>query len=228
MDRLDAHASLGHHVACNGRIDTAREQQKSRAVRANGHTARALELACMHVSGILTHLNLDHDLGIMHVHADGLTAGQQNAANLHGDLHGILAEGLIRTLALYLEGALAGQKLRNIFTRGGHNAFHILFANGRSADCNDTKGLSCRFEHAVHIAKFILGLNINGALRAIDIKITVIGGTTAQFAAKHVLKIALVCALEHDLAVFTKQYFLHFSSPRHPRRIQPLRQAELQ
>ena len=50
----------------------------------------------------------------------------------------------------------------------------------------------------------VLGLDEDGALRAVDLKMTVARGTNAKLLGKLILKGASVGALEHDLAVFTK------------------------
>ena len=226
VDGLHGHAALGHHVARHGGIDTARKQEKAAAIGANGHTARALHGAGMDVGGEIPHLHPHGHVGVMNVHPHMGAGRQYRAARLAGDLDGVQGEILIRALGLYLEGLLPCQVRGDVGLDGLQDALHILLADGGAADGHDAEDLARGGHHAVHVAKVTLRLDIDGALGAVDLEIAKGLGLAAELAEEHILEVALIRALEDDLAVFQKQDLLHISlppCPRLPRRHPPPR-----
>ena len=205
VNGLDQKAALGHHVAGHRRINTAREQQHTAAVGADGHTARALHRAGMDVRAELPHLHTHGDVGVVNVHADTRAGLKEHPAGLGGDLHGVLRKALIRALGLHLEGALTREVRGYIAAHGAEDALHALVAHGGAANGDDAKHLAGVAHHAVHVGTLLLGLDINGALRAVDLKLAVRSRLLAQLAAEHILKVLAVCALEHDLAVLEQK-----------------------
>ena len=207
VERLDLHTALRHHTTCNGRVDSAREKQKSASCTAYRETARTRLLPCSDICVIVTHLDGDCDLGISHVNLYTANGAEHDSANLCRNLGRGERKTLIGALCINLKCTLTKELLGEIFLCKRLDAIHIFIAHCRAVYTDDTENALGALVHSVHIAKIVLRLYINRALLEIYLKNSVAAGTAAKLLYKSGLKILSVCALEHDLAEFTKYNF---------------------
>ena len=109
-----------------------------------------------------------------------------------------------------LEGLVSAKLFGEIFTRRGVDSLGRFFANA-SLNCgNNAENRKATFKHSVNIGKLVDRLDKHGALRRMYVKASVALCPSLQFAGEHCLKMWAVGALEHDLAVFAKNYLFHF------------------
>ena len=208
---VETYAAFCDHEACDGAVDTAGEQEESLAVGADGHTADRLFLTCADISGVIADLHADGDLGMMNV--DALSAVgffKNDRADLCGDFGRGEREFLVGSLGFDLEGARIldiGHELR---FNGIQDGIHVLFRFDGAVDRGDAEGVFRDAVSAVDISVFVEGLDINGALHGVDLKIAVRGGSALQNVAQELFKVGTVRALEGDLAVFAKNDFFHY------------------
>ena len=212
VHRIQTDTALGDHKACDGAIDTARKQEKTLAVGADGHTADGAFLSRADVCGIVADLHANGNVGMMHVDAL-MTARcfQNGSADLGGDFGRFEREFFIGALCLDLEGLGVfniGHELR--FDRF-ENGAHILFGFDGAADSGDAEGIFGGDIRAFHVGVFLERFDVYGALHGIDLEFAERLGAALQNIAEKLFKMIAVGTLERDFAVFAENDFFHES-----------------
>ena len=157
---------------------------------------------------MLAHLDLDYNVGSANVYLESGHLGENDSTDRVRDFGRAEREGLVRALCLDLEGLKTCQELRNIKSGYFRNALHILFGDRTARDRRNAEHLGRRLEHSVDVAVVRERLDVYRALRGGNAEASESLGAEAKLLAKLIFKKSAVCALEHDLAVFTKQNFL--------------------
>ena len=212
MHGIETNAALGDHEACNGAVDTAGEEEKSLAVGADGHTADCLFLTCADISGVITNLYADGDLGVVNVHALSSVGFLKNySADLCGNFGRGEREFLVGALCFYLEGARVLDVGHELRFHGVQDGIHILFRFDGAVDCGNTEGVFCNAVSAVDICVFVERLDVYGALHGVDFEIAVGSGSALQNVTQKLFEVRTVCSLKGDLAVFAKNDLFHYA-----------------
>ena len=131
----------------------------------------------------------------MNVYLYASNGGEDNSADLTGDLGGLQREPLIRALCIYLKGALSCQLLGQILLCKSDDAVHILLADGGAVYTYDAEYLFSRVVHTVHIAHIVKRLYVDGGLLEIYFKCAVGACSAAKLLYKLRFKALAVCAL---------------------------------
>ena len=139
----------------------------------------------------------------------------KSSADLLGQLDGVQGELFIRALGLYLERSGAVQIVAQVILDGIKNSIQVLLTGTAAAQAHHTKDSMAGLPGAVHIRQLIHRLHIDRGLHEIYIEITKAAHTAADILPQLGFKLALVGALQDDLAQLQKKNFLHhFLLPR--------------
>ena len=109
MEKFDAHAALCHHIARDGRVDAARDEEHPLARRADGHAADArLERRKDERGAVFADVEADGVLRGVDVHLKGGVLVEKVAPHFGVELHGSFWVLLVGAVGIHLEGALLG------------------------------------------------------------------------------------------------------------------------
>ena len=151
VERLGAHAALGHHPARHGRIDAAREEQQPFAVGADGQPARALELPRVEIGRAVADFHQHRHVGPMHVHPQFGTGRKDRPADGGGDLRRGERKGFVRAFGFHLESFVLREERGQIGLRDREDALHILFRHGGAHHAGDAEHAAGGAERAFQV-----------------------------------------------------------------------------
>ena len=209
VERLDLKAALGHHIAGDGRVDTARKKQKPAPRRAKRHTAGASFLVGVDVGILLTHLDPDVDLGGMEVDTDAREGGKDSTPEPCRQLGRFHRKLLVPPLGIGAEAALTAKGGGKIFDGGRKDGVDILLGHGTARDPGNAEDTQGGLVHPIHIHRILKRLNDDRALCRTDREFSVGGRAAAQLLDKRALKGGAIRPLQRNLTEFTKYDFLH-------------------
>ena len=200
MDRLNLHTTLCHHIGSNGRIDTAGQQAHGSAAHTGGQATGTGFRRTMDISCQITNFHIDCVVRTMDIHLHIGMSLCQSTTDLLRELDGIQGEALVGALGLHLEGLGAIQLLAQIIFNRLKNGIHILFAGTAAAQTHHTENAPASFPCAIHIALLIHRLHIQSGLHQIHVEFAISLHTAANVLAQTAFKLALIGALQDDLA----------------------------
>ena len=198
----DVHAALGDHPASHRAVDAAGKEQRRAAVGAHGHAAHSGPHLAVQVR-MVADLHVQHMIGLLHVHREGLVRDQDAVADLGVDGGAVQRVTLVGAAAGHLEGA--GKALHHLHRLGGDGFEVRLVHLNRRADAvhaKDLRHLADGFVHFRHVGDKdaavvhgdVAAQLLHGILDALD-----------QRADKGMA----VEALEENLAITDEQQFTH-------------------
>ena len=155
----------------------------------------------MNVGGIVAHLDIYRELGVMHVHPAFGEGVRQKAADVLRNGDARHREALVRALCLDLEALRLFELFAEIALRRLKNGVLILLAGGGAAYRDRAEHRLHSLEGGVHIAIVRLRLNVGRGLDGVDPEIAEAAKPPPDVCHKLILKYPLVKALEHDLPV---------------------------
>ena len=209
VDGAELDAALHQLVARHGGVDAAGQEQRALAAGAHGHAAHGLDLLNADV-GHVPDLHHQTVLGRMDVHLQVGVGLQHPPADLHGDLHRVHGEFLVRALALDLEGAGIG--LHHLHAGGG-DLLEVLVQLHGGADGVHAEHLGHPVDAGVQVVK--VG-HVNAGIRHTHVPAQGLDGLL-DVVVQYLQKVRAVRALEKHLAVADEQYMPHgFLSPLEP------------
>ena len=151
---------------------------------------------------------MDFCLGPVHLYLQMRIGRQQSAAHVTGDFRGFQREFFVRPLGLAAEGGRALHGFLQIFHGCGADIFHVFLADGGPADGDHAKHLAANLQRGLD-GRALLGLHIEGGLDGVDLILPQAGQAAADNGQQLILKAPSIQALEHQLAAFEQQNFIH-------------------
>ena len=200
MDALQLHAALCDHVARDGRVDTAGEQHHGSAAHAGRQAARARVGRPVHIGGMVTHLDIDRVLRVMHVNADALDRFGDASADLLRNADTRQREALVGALGLDLEGRGGAQVVPEVFHGRLEDRVEILFARAAAAEADHAEDIVAGLPRAVKVAQRVLRLDVDRGLADIHAELAEGAHPPRDVGLQPVFKLEFVAALEDDLA----------------------------
>ena len=200
MNSLHLHAPLRHHIGRHGGIDAAGEQHHRPSADAGGQAARTRFGGAVDVGGQIPHLHVHGVFRVMHVHLHPRMDFRQPSADLLGQLDGGQGEALVRPLGLHLEGLGTVQVVPQIVFDSGKNRIQVLLAGAAAAQAHHAENGAAGFPCSVHVRFLVHRLYVHRGLEDIHVKIAILLHAAADVLPQLVLKLALVRALQDDLA----------------------------
>ena len=159
--------------------------------------------------------NLDHDfqLGVVHIHAQVVVLVQQVGTQLAADFGAFHRVGLVGALGLDLEGAQAAQRLAQVGLGGLADGIKILGALDSAAEFDDAEHMGHAAECLVHIKAVLFWLDKNGALGLVDLELAQWLQPPADDFCQPRFKLAAVQALQRHFALIGEDEFFHKMVP---------------
>ena len=200
MNGFHLHATLRHHIGRHGGIDAAGEQHHRPSADAGGQAARTRFGGAVDIGGQIPHLHVHGVLRVMDIYLHPRVGFRQPSADLLRQLDGGQGEALVRALGLDLEGLGAVQIVSQIVFDGGKDRVQVLLAGAAAAQAHHAENGTAGFPCPVHVRFLVHRLYVHRGLEDIHVKIAVLLHAAADVLPQLVLKLALVRALQDDLA----------------------------
>ena len=213
MDVVQRQTAAGHAPCGDGAVDAAGQQVQRAPARADGQTARGLDLGAVDIGGVVANFHHDLQLRVMHVDAQMMVLVQQIGTQLAADLGALHRVGLVGALGLDLEGADAAQRLAEIRLGGLAYCGKVLRALDGAAQLHDAEHMGHATERLVHVEAVLLRLDENGALGLIDLELAQRLQPPADGLGQPRLKLAAVQALQRHFALIGEDEFFHKMVP---------------
>ena len=202
MDTLYLHAPLGNHICRNRRVNATTEQAHSPSANAGGKATCTGLSRTMDISSQITHFHI-HRIGrLVHVYLACRMSFRQSASDFPGNLYGVHRETLIGTFGFHLKGRSAIQIVTQVFLYRIIYLINILIAGAAAAQAHQAKNAVASLPCAIYISHFVHRLHIYCGLHQIHIKIAVGFHTAAHILPQLILKLAFICAFQHNFTQF--------------------------
>ena len=208
VDRVEHQPALGHHVARDGTVDPAREQQTRLARRADRQTAGALSLVAVD-EYLIADLHGHGQLRFVDVHLERMDIGKNMRADFRGDLGRRHRELFVASLAVDLEGADVSQVVAEKFERRALDIVDVLFADRRDGKADDPEHAGDPFNGFVEVDVVAVRLRHDRGLRFAERERPEGRKSAPHIFDQYIFKRRAVESLEDDLAVFDQNDFFH-------------------
>ena len=200
MNGLHLHAPLRHHIGRHRGIDAAGEQHHRPSANAGGQAARSRFGGAVDIGGQVPHLHVHGVLRVMDVHLHPGVGFRQPSADFLGQLDGGQGEALVRAFGLHLEGLGTVQIVPQVIFDGGKDRVQVFLAGAAAAQAHHAENGAAGFPRSIHVRFLVHRLHVHRGLENIHVKIAVLLHAAADILPQFVLKLALIRALQDDLA----------------------------
>ena len=131
MYRVERNAAFGDHIARDGTVDPAGEEEHGSSVRTDRHSSDRFHFLAVQIRVSFPDLHAEHDLGMMNVDLKGGKRLKQLMPEFPADHLGVIWKTFIRTSCKHLERVNAAGQSRKIpvkqFPCTVHDRVPVLF-----------------------------------------------------------------------------------------------------
>ena len=171
INRINFNAAFCNHIACNRGINASGQKQHRLASRAHRHSSGTGNDFGININ-FLSDLNIQQDIGIVHIHLHFRICFQNRFPHIHINGHGILGIILAGTSGCHLKGFVSIRiHICNVLNHGVTKLVEALILHiDHRADAGNTEYLLQMCYHFIKI-KFRLRIHINTSLGLVNQKL---------------------------------------------------------